>query len=112
MGIKQTHGALVASVDEKGPAKPAGIETGDVIVNFDGHEIKAVRDLPHVVADMPVGKEVRVIVVRNGKEETKTLKVGRLEDGERQAALTKNEGPPSARNAKSVLSKTFGLDTR
>jgi hypothetical protein len=50
------RGALVAGVDEKGAAKPAGIEPGDVIVNFDGKEIKAMRDLPRVVADTRVGK--------------------------------------------------------
>jgi serine protease Do len=109
LGMKLTHGALVAGIDDKGPAKPAGIEPGDVIVNFDGHEIKEMRDLPRVVADTPVGKDVRVVVVRKGKEETKTVKLGRLEDGEKQAALTKNEGPAGP-EAKSAVSKTLGLD--
>ncbi len=78
LGMKQTRGALVAGVDDKGPAKPAGIEPGDVIVKFDGHDIKEMRDLPRVVADTPVGKDVQVTVVRKGKEETKTVKLGRL----------------------------------
>ena len=60
LGIKPPRGALVAGVDEKGPAKPAGIEPGDVIVKFDGKDIKEMRDLPRVVADTPVGKEVPV----------------------------------------------------
>ncbi len=85
--IKPARGALVAGIDEKGPAKPAGIEAGDVIVKFDGKDIKEMRDLPRVVADTPVGKEVPVLVIRKGKEETKTVKLGRLEDGEKQAAL-------------------------
>ena len=46
------------------------------------------RDLPRIVADTPVGKDVEVVVIRKGKEETKTVKLGRLEDGEKQAALT------------------------
>src|SRR5205814_7565111 len=107
LGMKLTHGALVAGIDDKGPAKPAGIEPGDVIVNFDGHEIKEMRDLPRVVADTPVGKDVRVTVVRKGKEETKTVKLGRLEDGEKKPALAKNEGTP---DEKSVVKKTLGLD--
>src|SRR5712692_7140733 len=82
LGMKQARGALVAGVDDKGPAKPAGIEPGDVIVKFDGHEIKEMRDLPRVVADTPVGKDVQVSIVRKGKEDTKTVKLGRLEDGE------------------------------
>ena len=57
LNIKPARGALVAGVDDKGPAKPAGIEPGDVIVKFDGKDIKEMRDLPRVVADTPVGKQ-------------------------------------------------------
>jgi len=107
LGMKQAHGALVAGVDDKGPAKPGGIEPGDVIVKFDGHDIKEMRDLPRVVADTPVGKDVEVVVVRKGKEETRTIKVGRLEEGEKQAALTKGEQPAEQ---PSVVKRVLGLD--
>ena len=70
LSIKPARGALVAGIDDKGPAKPAGIEPGDVIVKFDGKDIKEMRDLPRIVADTPVGKEVEVVIVRKGKEET------------------------------------------
>ena len=109
LNLKPVRGALVAGIDDKGPAKPAGIEAGDVIVNFDGHEIKEMRDLPRVVADTPVGKEVAVVVVHKGKEETKTVKLGRLEDGEKQAEVAKNETQP-APEEKSVVKKTLGLN--
>lgn len=46
LSIKPARGALVAGIDEKGPAKPAGIEPGDVIVRFDGKDVKEMRDLP------------------------------------------------------------------
>jgi serine protease Do len=108
LNIKPARGALVAGVEEKGPSKPAGIEAGDVIVRFDGHEIKEMKDLPRIVADTPVGKEVEVVVVRKGKEETRTVKLGRLEEGEKQAALTptKEAAPPE----KTVVQKTLGLN--
>src|SRR6202008_1404422 len=77
LGIKPARGALVAGIDEKGPAKPAGIEPGDVIVKFDNKDIKEMRDLPRVVADTPVGKQVPVQIIRKGKEETKTVMLGR-----------------------------------
>ena len=86
LNIKPARGALVAGVDDKGPAKPAGIEPGDVIVKFDGKDIKEMRDLPRVVADTPVGKQTPVVIIRKGKEETKTVTLGRLEDGEKLAA--------------------------
>src|SRR5215813_5498058 len=58
LSIKPARGALVAGVEDKGPAKPAGIEPGDVIVKFDGKDIKEPKDLSRVVADTAVGKEV------------------------------------------------------
>jgi serine protease Do len=108
LNIKPTRGALVAGIDDKGPAKPGGIESGDVIVKFDGKDIKEMRDLPRVVADTPVGKDVEVIIIRKGKEEKRTVRLGRLEDGEKlQAALTpKKDDTPED---KSVVQKALGL---
>ena len=87
LGIKPVRGALVAGVDDKGPAKPAGIEPGDVIVKFDGKDIKEMRDLPKIVGDTPIGKDVPVVIIRKGKEETKTVRLGRLEDTPQQASV-------------------------
>ena len=84
LGLGKARGALIAGIDEKGPAKPAGLMAGDVIVKFDGKDIKESRDLPRLVASMPVGKSVDVVVVRNGEEVTKTVTLGRLEDGEKK----------------------------
>jgi serine protease Do len=101
LGLGLARGALVAGVDEKGPAKPAGIEVGDVIVKFDGRDIKDSRDLPRVVASTPVGKAVDVVVMRKGKEQTKAVTLGRLEDNERQASLSQpqTDVPTATRRA-------------
>ena len=107
LSIKPARGALVAGVDDKGPAKPAGIEPGDVIVKFDGKDVKEMRDLPKIVAETPVGKDVEVVVIRKGKEEKKAVKLGRLED-EKQAAL--NNKKDAAPDAKPVVKKALGLD--
>jgi serine protease Do len=108
LNIKPPHGALVAGVDDRGPAKPGGIEPGDVVVKFDGHDIKEMHDLPRVVADTPVGKTVDVVVIRKGKEETHTVTVGRLEDSEKIAAASaKKDATPAE---KSVVQKTLGLE--
>jgi serine protease Do len=108
LSIKPARGALVAGIDDRGPAKPGGIEPGDVVVKFDGRDIKEMHDLPRIVADTPVGKEVEVVVIRKGKEETHTIKIGRLEDGEKLAAADakKNAAPEQ----KSVVQKTLGLE--
>ncbi len=105
--VAPPRGALVAGVDDKGPAKPAGIEPGDVIVKFDGKDIKEMRDLPRVVADTPVGKQVPVVVIRKGKEDTKTVTLGRLEDGEKVAAADPKD---NGTGEKPVVKKTLGLE--
>jgi serine protease Do len=108
LNIRPPHGALVAGVDDKGPAKPAGIEPGDVVVKFDGRDVKEMHDLPRIVADTPVGKEVDVVVIRKGKEETHRVKIGRLEDGEKAAANTPDKD--SAQPPKTAVQKTLGLE--
>jgi len=108
LSIKPARGALIAGIDDKGPAKPAGIAPGDVIVKFDGHDIKEMRDLPRVVADTPVGKDVDVVVIRKGKEETHQVKVGRLQDNEKVAS---NDAKPDVQaEQKSTVQKTLGLE--
>jgi len=108
LSIKPARGALVAGVDDKGPAKPAGIAPGDVIVKFDGHDIKEMRDLPRVVADTPVGKEVDIVIIRKGQEETHQVKVGRLLDTDKVAS---NDTKPDVQNdQKSTVQKTLGLE--
>jgi serine protease Do len=108
LNIKPARGALVAGVDDKGPAKPAGIEPGDVVVKFDGKDVKDPKDLSRVVADTAVGKEVDVVIIRKGKEESRKVTLGRLEDNEKvkQAAAKTKEDPAE----KPVTQKALGLD--
>lgn len=112
LDLGDVRGALVSGMDPKGPATSSGIQTGDVIVKFDGHEIKESRELPKIVALAPVGKDVAVVLMRNGKEITKTVKLGRLEDGESKAeavpAAAKAPNSPSATAVQQALGMTFG----
>ncbi|RBP18261.1 serine protease Do [Roseiarcus fermentans] len=107
LNLGTARGALVAGVDDQGPAKPAGLKAGDVIVRFDGKEIKESRDLPRIVAGEPVGKAVDVVVVRNGQEVTKSVTLGRLEDGEKTAEAASAEDPTAETN---VVQKALGME--
>jgi predicted nucleic acid-binding Zn-ribbon protein len=78
LNINPPRGALVAGVEDKGPSKPADIEPGDVIVKFDGKDVKEMTDLPPMVAGTPVGRDVEMVVIRKGQEIKKTVKLGRL----------------------------------
>ena len=107
LGLGTARGALVAGIDDKGPAKPAGLEVGDVITKFDGRDVKESRDLPRIVASSPVGKAVDVTVMRKGQAIEKQVTLGRLEDGERaqQAGITT---PPA--EAPAATRRALGLD--
>jgi serine protease Do len=107
LNIKPPRGALVGNVDPSGPAKTAGIEAGDVVIKFDGKEIKDPKDLSRVVADTAVDKEVDVVVIRKGNEETKKVKVGRLDDNDKKEASVKPKDEPAE---KPVTQKALGLD--
>jgi serine protease Do len=79
LGLETTEGALVTDVPE-GPARDAGLKSGDIIKEFDGKVIDSTKTLVRVVADSPVGKSVPVKIIRDGKELMKSVKLGRLED--------------------------------
>jgi serine protease Do len=107
LNIHPARGALVAGVDDKGPAKPAGIEPGDVVVKFDGKDIKDPRELSRVVADTAVGKEVDVVIIRKGQEETHKVTLAKLEDTDKVQAAVKPKEEPAE---KPVTQKALGLD--
>lgn len=85
--LGRPRGALVINVDDKGPAKPAGFEREDVIVKFDGKEIRRSSDLPRIVAQTPVGKEVDVVIMRQGREVIRKVTLGRLDEQPQRASL-------------------------
>ena len=85
-GLKDTQGALVANVVPDGPAGKAGILQGDVVVKFNGQQVRAAKDLSRIVAGTPVGQTVAVQVIREGKTVDLQAKVGEMEDENATAA--------------------------
>jgi serine protease Do len=85
-----TEGVLVADVVKGGPADKAGIERGDVIVEFNGKPLKDWHSLPRLVAEVPVGQDVKLKVLREGKARTITAVVGELKD---ETPETRAEAP-------------------
>ena len=70
LGLKDANGAMVAGVTDGGPAEKSKIHGGDVILKFAGQDVKEMHNLPRIVADSEVGKEVPVVLWRDGKEVT------------------------------------------
>jgi len=85
-GLDEARGALVSQILPDTPAGKAGIQRGDVIVEFNGQKIGEWRDLPVIVAQAPVEKDAKVVVVRNGKPKELRVRIGRLPDDEQLAA--------------------------
>jgi serine protease Do len=77
-GMKQPRGALVAKVLPNSPAQKAGIRVGDVIVNFDGKNVRDSASLPPIVGSTEVGVDVPVEVIRNRGRKVIQVKLGEL----------------------------------
>ena len=120
-GLKEPKGVLVADVVAGGPADKAGMKRGDIIIAFDGKDIRKTSDLPMMVADTPVGKTVEVKVIRNGKEAD--LKV-RVEEQTAQNVAMQMQSPemdlgmqvgnlsPEVRNKLGIREKSGVVVTR
>ena len=76
--LPSEDGALVADVVKDSPADKAGLKRGDVIISFDGEKIGKMRQLPAIVAATRVGSNVKLKVIRGGKEKTLNAKIERL----------------------------------
>lgn len=109
MGLAKASGALITDVPD-GPAKDAGLKTGDVILSFAGVEVEDTRGLVRQVGNSTVGASVRVTVLREGKSQTLKVKLGRREDAEgagASASEPEDEAEPEAPASKSVLGLTI-----
>lgn len=91
LGLKSEGGALVAGVSPDSPGAAAGLEIGDVILKFDGQDITAMRQLPKVVSQTPIDKEVEVVISRKGEQKTLKIKVGRMDEGDAKTPPTTEE---------------------
>ena len=107
MGLDHPRGALIADVTKTGPAEKAGIEAGDVVIEFNGHPVTQMRDLPRIVAETEIGKQVPVKLLRQGKEVMVMAEVGRLEDGEKVVASQDGSAPQPAPAVVTVLGMTL-----
>jgi serine protease Do len=111
LGMEKSQGALVANVSKDGPADKSGVKVGDVIVEFDGKEIKDSGELPIIVARTPVDKKVRMKVLRDKKELTLNVAVGELKDEEVVAsAPEKGEMGLTVQRLTPQIAESLGLE--
>jgi len=107
LGLDKPKGALVASVNDNGPAQAGGVQPGDVILSFDGKPVPDMRHLPRLVAQTGVGKTVPVTVWRKRQATALQVKVGKLDETEQVAAKDPAKDKPSKADKSTVT--TLGL---
>ena len=109
LGMTSAKGALVAGIVKGGPVDDGSVEAGDVIIKFDGRDVKDMRDLPRIVAESPVGKDVDVVVIRKGKEINIKVRLGRLEDGDKLASAEDGKTATEEKKEEVVSAKALGM---
>ncbi|MCO5118326.1 MAG: DegQ family serine endoprotease [Burkholderiaceae bacterium] len=92
LGLPNSQGALVRSVEAGGPAEKAGVEVGDIIVGFNGRKIERSSDLPRIVGGTAPGAKADIRVWRRGQYRDLTVTVGEMES-DRQAKGPEKQAP-------------------
>jgi serine protease Do len=95
-GLSEPHGALVSGVKEDAPGAKAGLQRGDVVIEYDGKPVKSSHELPSMVAATPIGKEVDLKVLRDAKEKTLRVKISEMPKGEGESGIGGEESEDSS----------------
>jgi serine protease Do len=99
LGIKKTEGVIIVQVDQGSPADKAGVETYDVVLNFNGKAIGTPADLSNAVASMPIGSKATMKVLRENKEVNLDVAISeRPEKKQFQSKSHKIQGEAAAPN--------------
>ena len=92
LGLTSDQGALVSSVQDNSPAAAAGLQSGDVVLSFAGHQITSPKDLSRVVAETPSGTQAPVVIWRKGAQQTVTVTIAQLTEDVASAAAPTGAG--------------------
>lgn len=97
-GLDKPAGALVAQVQDDGPAAKGGLQVGDVILSMNGQPIVMSADLPHLVGALKAGSKAELEVIRDGKRKTLQLTVGAIPEEGKEMDITKGAGAELSSN--------------
>jgi serine protease Do len=91
--LREPRGVLVRSVMPGEPADKGGMKADDVILGIDGTRLESPRDLQRVVSSTPVGKKVRVVLLREGQETELEVTIGLYQDRDSASGEAPRRGP-------------------
>ncbi|MGK0444857.1 MAG: serine protease Do [Bermanella sp.] len=106
-GLKKAAGALVSQVVQAGPAAAAGLQSGDIITEFNGKEVVLSSDLPHLVGRVRPGTKASLKVIRNGKSKRLNVVIGELPQDDNM--LASNRVPERSMQVNRLGIEVIGL---
>ncbi|MCI0431179.1 MAG: DegQ family serine endoprotease [Rhodospirillales bacterium] len=111
LGLDEPKGALVSDVLPDGPAEKAQLKQGDVILSFDGREVKEMRDLPRIVAETPAKTSVELGLWRNGREVKQSVTIAQQPKRAQELALGEAPGTADETASSETLGATLATLT-
>lgn len=103
LGLPKAQGALVSSVEAGGPADKAGIQPGDIILKYNGHDVSTATDLPRMVGDTKPGTKATITVWRKGQSRELPITIAEMQPDKVTKAETKKPSPPKERAPSNAL---------
>lgn len=94
-GLSRPHGALVAEVMPGSPAEKGGLRSGDIVLAYEGEAINLSSDLPPKVGRTPIGDKARVKIMREGREMTLDVEIGRLPEDDNDDSASEQPSSPA-----------------
>ena len=108
---KTLTGALVVEVTKGGPADKAGIKKNDVIIVYRGKEVIGINEFRNAVAETPIGTEAKITILRDGRKEDLTIRIGSLEEATKLLSISVKERLGiEVRSPNSLETSKYGLN--
>jgi serine protease Do len=102
LGLPKAQGALVSSVEAGGPADKAGVQPGDIILKFNGHNVETATDLPRMVGDSKPGSKATVTVWRKGQTRDLPITIAEMQPDKVARAEQRKTPAPKERASNSL----------
>ena len=113
LGAGVNRGAVVNDVIKGGPAQRAGIRRSDVVISFQGREISDGAELRNLAAITPIGQDVKVVVIREGKRHEIAVRVGNLQEAAKFATgITKDRLGVEVKAVTAKEAGRYGIDSK
>jgi serine protease Do len=111
--VETMKGALINDIVKEGPAEKAGLRKNDLVIAYGNKEVRDSIALRNEVASTPIGQEIKVVIIRDGKKMELALKIGSMESSSKiMTANVKNRLGIEIRAISAKDLETYGIDSK